>query len=175
MVPRAPPRPDFARDCGWDGPSFRGTRTADSSALPAFFHLTCRLTRTVDWRPARRWTGFVDAHLANLKRHPHPARRCRGYLNTFPGVGREEQAKHGEYRIKRITLEIYDAMRHPVTTGGSYQTDSIQPRLTQGLSPTTREHMSELLIGIPHQYRPTKFRGTTSGCGFSLTSNIAAA
>ena len=108
-----------------------GTRSAASccaaSWTPPSSTCTCRQTRIGDWRPARRSDGCpVDEtieHLADLKRHfPTPRDAVVHILNTFPGVRREEQAKHGEYRIKRIILEIYDAMQASLTIGGSYQT-----------------------------------------------------
>ena len=122
---------DFACDCGWNGPPFpwdekrRFLLRCELDA--AFFHLYLPADANRDWRPARRSDGCpVDEtieHLADLKRHfPTPRDAVVHILNTFPGVRREEQAKHGEYRIKRIILEIYDAMQASLTIGGSYQT-----------------------------------------------------
>ena len=31
-------------------------------------------------------------------------------MDTFPGVAREDNAAHGEFRTKRVILEIYDEM-----------------------------------------------------------------
>ena len=31
-------------------------------------------------------------------------------MDTFPIVKRKDEAAHGEYRTKRVILEIYDAM-----------------------------------------------------------------
>ena len=43
-------------------------------------------------------------------------------LDTFPVVRRRDEAKHGEYRTKRVILEIYDAMAEAARTGKAYQT-----------------------------------------------------
>ena len=121
----------FARDCGCADPPFRWDEERRfllrCELDAAFFHLYLPADANGDWCPARRSDGCpVDEtieHLADLKRHfPTPRDAVVHILNTFPGVRREEQAKHGEYRIKRIILEIYDAMQASLTTGGSYQT-----------------------------------------------------
>lgn len=43
-------------------------------------------------------------------------------MGTFPIVKRKDEAAHGEYRTRRVILEIYDAMQRALETGGSYQT-----------------------------------------------------
>lgn len=43
-------------------------------------------------------------------------------LDTFPIVRRKDEAEFGEYRTKRMILEIYDAMQEAVNTGMPYQT-----------------------------------------------------
>ena len=43
-------------------------------------------------------------------------------MDTFPIVKREDEAAHGEYRTKRVILEIYDAMQQAIETGQPYQT-----------------------------------------------------
>lgn len=43
-------------------------------------------------------------------------------METFPIVKRKDVAAHGEYRTKRLILEIYDAMQHAIDTGTEYQT-----------------------------------------------------
>jgi hypothetical protein len=43
-------------------------------------------------------------------------------LDTFPIIQRKDEAAHGEYRTKRIILEIYDAMAEAERTGVLYQT-----------------------------------------------------
>lgn len=43
-------------------------------------------------------------------------------MDTFPVVRRKEEAQHGEYRTKRLILEVYDAMGQAVATRVPYAT-----------------------------------------------------
>ena len=43
-------------------------------------------------------------------------------LDTFPIVKRKDEAQHGEYRTKRVILEIYDEMEQAKRTSRAYQT-----------------------------------------------------
>ena len=43
-------------------------------------------------------------------------------LDTFPIVRRKDEQPFGEYRTKRVILEIYDAMAEAERTGVPYQT-----------------------------------------------------
>jgi len=43
-------------------------------------------------------------------------------MNTFPIVKRKDEAAHGEYRTKRVILEIYDKMQRAIKTGQPYPT-----------------------------------------------------
>lgn len=43
-------------------------------------------------------------------------------LDTFPIVRRKDQERFGEYRTKRLILEVYDAMQQAIDTGVPYQT-----------------------------------------------------
>ncbi len=43
-------------------------------------------------------------------------------METFPIVKRKDVASHGEYRTKRVILDIYDAMQRAIDTGEPYQT-----------------------------------------------------
>lgn len=43
-------------------------------------------------------------------------------LDSFPGLARADVSAHGEYRTKRLTLEVYDAMQKAMDTGSEYQT-----------------------------------------------------
>jgi hypothetical protein len=42
-------------------------------------------------------------------------------METFPIVKRKDEAQHGEYRTKRVILEMYDAMQRAIDTGAPYQ------------------------------------------------------
>jgi hypothetical protein len=86
----------FARDFGYDGPPFR-------------------------WDPERRF--LLRAELDASCFHLYGVRRddAEYILDTFPIVCRKDEAKWGEYRTKRVILEIYDAMTRAIETGESYQ------------------------------------------------------
>lgn len=43
-------------------------------------------------------------------------------LETFPIIKRKDEAKYGEYRTKRLILEVYDRMADAIRTGAPYQT-----------------------------------------------------
>jgi len=43
-------------------------------------------------------------------------------LETFPSIRRKDEAAHGEYRTKRVILEVYDAMAEAERSGATYQT-----------------------------------------------------
>ncbi|MFG0316319.1 MAG: hypothetical protein ACF8XB_03535, partial [Planctomycetota bacterium JB042] len=87
----------FSRDLGYDGPPFR-------------------------WDEDRRFLlrAELDAaffHLYGLERDD-----VDYVLETFPIVKRKDEAAHGEYRTKRVILEIYDLMAEAARTGEPYQT-----------------------------------------------------
>jgi hypothetical protein len=87
----------FAHDVGYDGPPFR-------------------------WDPERRFLlrCELDAaffHLYGLNRDDTDY-----VMDTFPIVRKNDEKAHGEYRTKRVILEIYDAMAEAIRTGKPYQT-----------------------------------------------------
>ncbi|MGC4122844.1 MAG: N-6 DNA methylase [Myxococcales bacterium] len=43
-------------------------------------------------------------------------------MDTFPIVRKNDEKAHGEYRTKRVILEVYDAMAEAARTGKPYQT-----------------------------------------------------
>ncbi len=43
-------------------------------------------------------------------------------METFPIVRRRDEERFGEYRTKRLILEIYDSMADVIRTGAPYQT-----------------------------------------------------
>jgi hypothetical protein len=85
----------FARDLGYEGPPFpwdEERRFLLRCELDAaFFHLYCIARDDVDY-----------------------------IMDTFPIVKRKDEAKHGEYRTKRVILEVYDAMQRATETSVAY-------------------------------------------------------
>ena len=43
-------------------------------------------------------------------------------MDTFPIVRRKDESRYGEYRTKRVILDIYDAMQAAAATGEPYRT-----------------------------------------------------
>ena len=43
-------------------------------------------------------------------------------METFPIVRKKDEAKYGEYRTKRVILEVYDRIAESIRTGEPYQT-----------------------------------------------------
>jgi hypothetical protein len=87
----------FGKDVGYDGPPFR-------------------------WDPARRFLlrAELDAaffHLYGLSRDDTDY-----ILDTFPIVRKHDEKAHGEYRTKRVILEVYDAMAEATRSGTPYVT-----------------------------------------------------
>jgi hypothetical protein len=87
----------FAVDHGYDGPPF-------------------------PWDPERRFLlrCELDAaffHLYGLERDD-----VDYVMDTFPIVRRRDEQAHGEYRTKRLILEIYDELAEAIATGRPYQT-----------------------------------------------------
>ncbi|MBX6369876.1 MAG: N-6 DNA methylase, partial [Rhodospirillales bacterium] len=87
----------FARDHGYDGPPFR-------------------------WDPERRalLRAELDAaffHLYGLERDD-----VDYVMETFPIVRRRDEQTYGEYRTKRLILELYDELAEAIATGRPYQT-----------------------------------------------------
>jgi hypothetical protein len=87
----------FAKDVGYAGAPFR-------------------------WDPARR--ALLRAELDAAFFHLYGiARDDVDYImETFPIVRRNDERAHGEYRTKRLILEIYDAMAEAARTGRAYET-----------------------------------------------------
>jgi hypothetical protein len=106
----------FAQDLGWSGPPFRydpERRFLLRAELDAaFFHLY--LGTQEEW--IRQGTPEL------LALFPAPRDAVDYILDTFPIVRRRDATAYGEYRTKRVILEIYDAMADAIRTGVPYQT-----------------------------------------------------
>ncbi|GHO76990.1 hypothetical protein KSD_47610 [Ktedonobacter sp. SOSP1-85] len=87
----------FAQDCGYDGPPFRWDEERR-------FLLRCEL-------------DAAYFHLYGIKRED-----VDYIMETFPILKRDDEKQHGEYRTKRVILEIYDEMQRAMEGGQAYQT-----------------------------------------------------
>src|SRR5262249_20174030 len=87
----------FATDCGYDGPPFRWDEERRfllrCELDAAFFHLYGIVYNDVDY-----------------------------ILETFSRVKYKDEQAYGEYRTKRVILDIYDTMQQAMETGTPYHT-----------------------------------------------------
>ena len=66
--------------------------------------------------------AICEARAARGPGHPDPAGRRVYIMDTFPIVKRKDEEKYdGDYRTKRVILEIYDALAESIRTGQPYK------------------------------------------------------
>lgn len=121
----------FAQDCGWNGPPFRWDEERRfllrCELDAAFFHLYLPAAANGEWRIASKAEGAIQdetpEELAELKRSfPSPRVAVAYIMDTFPIVRRKDEEKYGgDYRTKRVILEIYDEMAEAMRTGIPYR------------------------------------------------------
>jgi len=133
----------FARDCGYDGPPFKWDEERRfllrCELDAAFFHLYLGMPE--------EWQAQGSSEL--LRYFPTPREAVAYIMETFPIVKRKDEAKYGEYRTKRVILEIYDEMAEAIRTGNPYQTrldpPPADPRVAHGYH---EEKITEELIRL---------------------------
>lgn len=106
----------FALYCGYNDTPFRWDderRFLLKCELDAaFFHLY--LGSLAEWKQKS------DDHL--IKIFPTPRHAVDYIMETFPIIKRKDEAKfNGDYRTKRVILEIYDAISESISAGKPYQ------------------------------------------------------
>ncbi len=103
----------FAEECGYDGPPFRWDEERRfllrSELDAAYFHLYCIERADVDY-----------------------------IMDTFRVAKDEDEHQYGEYRTKRVILEIYDKMRQAMDAGEPYQTVLQPPPADPSLAHSAR-------------------------------------
>ncbi|MGH9766849.1 MAG: Eco57I restriction-modification methylase domain-containing protein, partial [Blastocatellia bacterium] len=99
----------FAEDCGYTGEPFR-------------------------WDEERRFLLRCELDAAYFHLYGIGREDVDYILDTFPIVKRKDEQAHGEYRTKRVILEIYDEMRQAMESGAAYQTH-LDPPPASGWSP----------------------------------------
>jgi len=101
----------FARDCGYDGPPFR-------------------------WDEERRFLLRCELDAAYFHLYGIAREDVEYIMSTFPIVQRRDVAAYGEYRTRRVILEVYDAMEEAERAGQPYQTPldppPADPRVAHG-------------------------------------------
>ena len=121
----------FASDCAWDGPPFRWDEQRRfllrCELDAAFFHLYLAADERGDWQPPSQIGGSrhdeTPKQLAELTGHfPTPRDAVDYIMDTFPILRRKNENRYGEYRTKRVILDMYDAMQVAAATGEPYRT-----------------------------------------------------
>ena len=135
---------EFAFDCKYEGPPFcwederRFKIRCELDA--AFFHLYlgCRRSWTMANREAM--SEVVNETLLGMFATPRDA--VSYIMDTFTIVRRKDEAKYGEYRTKRVILEIYDQMTEVIEANETIRTanpdkseDELRPLLRNYQSP----------------------------------------
>jgi hypothetical protein len=112
----------FARDLGYDGPPFR-------------------------WDEERRFLIRCELDAAFFHLYGISRDDADYIMDTFPIVKRKDEESFGEYRTKRVILEIYDEMAEAARTGRPYQTrldpPPGDPRAAHGVAAPDRQSTSE--------------------------------
>jgi hypothetical protein len=141
----------FAQDCGWSGPPFRWNEERRfllrCELDAACFHLYLLAENSGEWHRAE---GETAEDLARLKASfPTPRDAVAYIMDTFPIVRRKDEGKYnGDYRTKRVILEIYDAMQESIRSGQPYRTRLDPPPADpRNCHPAKQEEEALLLAG----------------------------
>lgn len=106
---------EMAHDVGYDGPPFR-------------------------WDPERRFLLRCELDAAFFHLYGIDRDDMDYIMDTFPIVKRKDEQQYGEYRTKRVILEIYDDMAKAMHTGEPYRTRLDPPPADPCVAhPATRE------------------------------------
>ena len=113
----------FALDCSYDGPPFRWDEERRFQIRceldAAYFHLY--LGGNNEWGMANGKDESEGVNETLLEMFPTPRDAVSHIMDTFPIVRRKDEAKYGEYRTKRVILEIYDAMAEVIKANSEWR------------------------------------------------------
>jgi hypothetical protein len=120
----------FARDLDYLGPPFR-------------------------WNPDRRFQLRCELDAAFFHLYGLARDDVDYIMDTFPIVRKNDEKAHGEYRTKRVILEIYDAFAKAAYTGKPYSTPLDPPPAAPGASHgvfaadgTPKDYAEALRLGL---------------------------
>lgn len=126
----------FARDLGYDGPPFR-------------------------WDPERRFRLRCELDVAYFHLYGIAREDVEYIMDTFPIVKRKDEAAHGEYRTRRVILEIYDHMAAAMPEAAPETTPQPPPANITRLHPRPRdERPDEQAPARPTEPRPRETPST---------------
>jgi hypothetical protein len=77
------------------------------------------------WDPERRFLLRCELDAAFFRLYGIARDDVAYIMDTFPIVRRNDEKAHGEYRTKRVILEIYDALQESMATGRAYRSDFV--------------------------------------------------
>lgn len=138
QLPVLPPK-TYAQPCAWHpatGKAAGGNRpTLADWLLPRILELTYTAEdlnafaadagysgKPFIWDEARRFLLRAELDAAYFHLYGIGREDVDHIMETFPIVKRKDEQQYGEYRTKRVILEIYDEMTRAVSSGGRYQT-----------------------------------------------------
>ena len=108
----------FAQDCGYHGPPFR-------------------------WEPERRFLLRCELDAAFFHLYGVAREDVDYIMDSFPIVRRNDEKAHGEYRTKRVILEIYDEMAAATAAGITYRTRLAPPPADPRVAHGARQERQE--------------------------------
>jgi hypothetical protein len=107
----------FAKDCGYDGPPFR-------------------------WNDERRFLLRCELDAAYFHLYGIERDDVDYIMDTFRVWKEKEEKQYGEYRTKRVILEIYDEMQQAIESGVPYQARLDPPPADPAMAHAAREEGS---------------------------------
>jgi hypothetical protein len=114
----------FAADCGFDGQPFRWDEKRRfllrCELDAAFFHLYLPSKSDGMWKKSEDETESELRVLTNAFATPRDA--VEYIMETFSIIKRKDEAEYGEYRTRRVIMEIYDELQQASATGKVYRT-----------------------------------------------------
>lgn len=90
------------------------------------------------WNPERRFLLRAELDAAFFHLYGIVRDDVDYILDTFPITRRKDEAAQGEYRTKRVILEVFDAMQSAIDTGEPYRT-ILDPPPGEGIRHTPKE------------------------------------
>jgi hypothetical protein len=136
---------DFALDCRYDGPPFywdEDRRFQIRCELDAtYFHLY--LGSRSEWGMANAIDSSEVVNETLREMLPTPRAAVCYIMDTFPIVRRKDEAKYGEYRTKRVILEVYDQMTEIIEANDAIRAANLG-KSEEELRPLLRSYQSPL-------------------------------
>jgi len=68
-------------------------------------------------------------------------------METFPIVKRKDEREFGEFRTKRVILEVFDEMRRAMESGEKYGARLVPPAADPAVAHAARERMDVIVGG----------------------------